>query len=293
MRLITLNPAVNQGQPLPLPRLPQRVLGAWAWFLHFLGNLRWLGEPLRFQDLGLRDRLVLCLHRCLRALHLDGKAFLCSHQLLELRSPPPPQRGLRDLTVRRGTAADLPTLAALGDDEEALLRQRLDAGDVVFVGEHQGQVLCMTWFRKGPAPFEEDNAEIACWELGEGTYWSYAAVTRDSARASGVFAKVFVTALRELFDPHGPHGARRVLCRVRMDNRSSVRLHQRLGFWALGTVTSLGTSGALGRVVWFQGPSGSGRWRVRRGGALRLPVPPVAAAVAAAALEEDQAPEGR
>lgn len=236
-------------------------------------KVRGLTDKLRRADLSRQDKIIICAQYALSALRLHPRVQVMRHVLFELTEPPRVLRGLRDLVVRPGTPADIPALAAVraeGDGaDEDLLRRRFDRGDLLFVGQIGGNLLCQSWFHRGPRAFEEDGEHLAHWALDAGTFWSYDAAASASARSSGVFVKVFQTALRELFQERG---AKRVQCRVRADNTSSLLLHERLGFQRLGTVSSLSTP--LLRLVQFHGPAGSTRWLVPGRRSLSLPVPP-------------------
>ena len=237
-------------------------------------KLRRFTSKLRRDDLSRQDKIVIVTHYALHMLRLYPHVALSRHVLFELTAPPRVLRGLRDLVIRPGTLADLPALIGLGEGDEAdgdLLRRRFDRGDLLYVGQLGGSLLCQSWFHRGPRPFDEDGEHLAHWQLDDNTYWSYDAAAARAARSSGLFVKVFQTGLRDLFEARG---AKRVQCRVRSDNTSSVLLHERLGFQRLGTVTALRTP--LLRVLQFHGPAGATRWLVPVGEALNLPVPPQA-----------------
>ena len=125
-------------------------------------------------------------------------------------------------------------------------------------------------FHAGPRPFDEDRPQYAEWDLPPGAFWSYDAAANAESRASGVFVKVFQTALVSLFREHG---AERVMCSVRLANEGSILLHERLGFRRLGVMTAI----SLPWLKWlrFDAPPVSQQWVVPFRGEVRLPMPPV------------------
>lgn len=231
---------------------------------------RALEAVLQREDLSRSDKAVLLLGRALARAHLQPRVFLGRQVFYQLDRPPAITRGLRDLIVRPGNLQDLPALCAIEDTPAALVRARLDRGDLVFVGQLGGDLLCHTWFHGGPAPFAEDAGAWARWRLGADDFWSYAAAATTEARSSGVFVKVFQTALCALFREHG---AARVVCMVRRVNRPSVLLHERLGFVRQGVLTTLALPGI--KALRYVDATQTRLWIARREGGLTLPVPPL------------------
>src|SRR4051794_29195385 len=160
--------------------------------------------------------------------------------MVELDKPPKMIGGLSDLIIRKGEEKDVDAIAAVSPADPALTRRRLARGDTVYLGQLNDQIVCHTWFHRGPAPFEEERTQFALWRLDGETFWSYDAMTRAEARSSGAFVKVFVTALRELFESQG---ARRVRGFIDDNNQASLSVHKRLGFRIVGTVTAVAAAG--------------------------------------------------
>jgi hypothetical protein len=214
-----------------------------------------------------------------RALHIAelslaatgiSPAIGLSHErLFELTIAPKRFRGLRDLTVRVAGPADLPALAALANTPPALIRHRLAHGDLAYVGELDGRMLVHTWFHRGPDPFGEDVPMFPRWALAADTFWSYHAFTLPEARTSGVFVKVFQTALHDLLTTHG---AARVRCLVKASNVASTSLHERTGFRLVGSIVALGVGGA--RLLSWRGDGGPRSWLQRRDDTSVLMLPP-------------------
>ena len=225
------------------------------------------------EDLTTGDKAAVFIANAISAAHLFPHVEIIRAAIYELTAPPRSAlRGLRDLQVRQGTPDDLPRLVGLGeegDNQRDELERRFARGDLCYLGLRGDRVLCQSWFHRGPRPFEEDSPRLALWNLDAQSYWSYAALAAIEARASGIFVKVFHTALTELFKLHG---ARRVICRVRADNQPSRLLHDRMGFHRLGTLTALLTP--VGRVLRYRGAGGAAQWLVPTGGLLSLPMPP-------------------
>lgn len=191
----------------------------------------------RRDDLSAPDKAALLCATALASLGVDGLLSIGRHHLYEIDRPPPVPRGLRDLVVRAASAADAPALAAVSGNPPALVRARFRRGDLAFAGESQGRLLAHAFFHRGPAPFCEDEARIAPVALAPGTVWSYDAAAVADARATGVFVKVFTTALAEVFaQDHA-----RVQSRVATANTRSILLHERLGFRRLGTLLAIAT----------------------------------------------------
>lgn len=237
------------------------------------GALRWkmtrlLGE-LRRSDLSPADKAVTVAQRAIGIAHLEPRLQLVRTIAFETDTPPKILRGLRDLVVRAGTPDDLAGLVRVEGTPTDLVHTRFARGDSVWIGLLGGEILCHTWFHAGPAPFDEDASYAASWALDERTWWSYAAAATPEAQASGVFVKVFQTALNALF---GERGARRVQCFVRYNNARSAQLHERLGFRRLGVMTTFAAHPF--RLLRWTGAAGSRHFVVRAGERVVLPIPP-------------------
>jgi hypothetical protein len=214
-----------------------------------------------------------------RALHIAGlslraaglwPALSVNHErFYELTSAPKQFRGLRDLRFRLGSSDDAVALAALDDTPPSRVAERFARGNLVYIGELDGRMLAHSWFHRGPAPFDEDAPMFPRWEVPTDAYWSYNAYTVPEARTSGVFVKLFQTALRELMVDRG---ATRVRCRVKVANAASISLHERFGFVQLGTLVAITVSGA--RLLSWQDRGGARRWVERRNGAAVMAFPP-------------------
>lgn len=268
--------------PMPgeRPGLASRItdrLGGWtnAWAQGsplgaIYGRARRLAQDLRRPDRSTSDKAVLLGQRVLWGAGLSERIRIGRIVFFELRTPPRVFRGMRDLLVRQASRADIAAICAVDGAPEDLVRQRLDRGDLCYVGQLEGRVLCHAWFHRGPSPFEEDRPLYADWMLPPGTYWSFDAAANAESRASGVFVKVFQTALGALFREHG---ADRVQCYVRLANEQSLALHDRLGFSRVGVMTAV----ALPGIKWlrFDAPPLSQQWLVPFRGELHLPVPPL------------------
>jgi RimJ/RimL family protein N-acetyltransferase len=225
---------------------------------------RWLGKKLH----GLRDefarndvrfstKALRVAERALTTLRLSPAVAIVHEQFYELGTPPPLFRGLRDLTVRRGGPADAAALAEL-DASRTQVDRRFARHDIVYLGELEGRVLAQVWFHRGPEPFDEDAELLGRFALASDTFWSYAAFAVPEARLSGVFAKVFQNALREVLTVHG---AARVRCRVKTANARSIALHDHTGFRLIGTITALALPG-MRAISWRNGADA--RWWLQR-----------------------------
>lgn len=214
-----------------------------------------------------------------RALHIAGLSLasaglyprlsVAHERFYELTAAPRQFRGLRDLRIRLATPGDAQALSALDGTERWRFEDRLARGDLGYVGEHDGRLLAHSWFHRGPEPFDEDAPLFPRWDVPADAYWSYNAFTLPEARASGVFVKLFQTALRELLVDRG---AARVRCRVKVANAASVSLHERFGFAALGTLIAVAVPGA--RLLVWQGGGTTRRWIERRDTASVMRFPP-------------------
>jgi RimJ/RimL family protein N-acetyltransferase len=231
-----------------------------------------LRGELRRTDLSGRDRAVWLSERALKSWSLWPAVAVGREVVYELAAPPTAFRGLRDLSARRATPRDADAMAGLVPDDPtdpALIRSRLAAGDVAFVGDLEGRLLAHAWFHPGPEPFREDAELYGSYAIDRGTWWSYHAVAVPEARSSGLFIKVFQTALRSLFLDAG---AARVLCGVKTTNRPSVAMHERLGFRLLGILESMLVPGL--RWVRWTGAGGTRHW-VRSRSVPLITFPPV------------------
>lgn len=236
------------------------------------GKLATIGQALARADLSMTDKAVLLAQRSLAVARLDTRFVVDRHLAFELRDPPKVMRGLRDLVIRTAAARDLAGVCAVNDTPPALIHERLDRGDLVYVGELDGRVLCHVWFHRGPTPFVEDAVWLARWALTRTTFWSYDAAACDDARRSGIFVKVFQRALRDAFELHG---ADRIQCMIRRHNTMSIAVHERLGFQRLGGFAAIATP--WGRSLRWHGNSESGSRRIYLLGAhspQEIPLPP-------------------
>ena len=218
------------------------------------------------------DGISLALHIAglsLMSARLYPTLSIAHERFYELTAAPKQFRGLRDLRIRHATPGDAQALSALDGTERWRFEDRLARGDLGYVGELDGRLLAHSWFHRGPEPFDEDAPLFPRWDVPADAYWSYNAFTLPEARASGVFVKLFQTALRELLVDRG---AARVRCRVKVANAASVSLHERFGFAALGTLIAVGVPGA--RLLVWQGGGATRRWIERRDTASVMRFPP-------------------
>ncbi len=236
---------------------------------------RWLGRKLHGLqdeftrgDVGFSTRALRVAERGLATLRLSPAVSIVHERFYELTTPPPQFAGLRDLTVRQGGPADVPALAAL-DASRAQVDRRFARHDIVYIGELERRVLAQVWFHRGPEPFDEDAALLGKFALSDDTFWSYAAYAVPEARLSGVFAKVFQNALREVLTVHG---AAKVRCRVKTANARSIALHDRTGFRPIGTVTALALAGV--RVMSWRSSTSYRWWLERRSVDSVMALPP-------------------
>ena len=230
-------------------------------------HLQFVRDELRRDDASLGEKLLHVADRASRALRLAPHVSVNRRIFVQIEKPPAVTRGLRDLVIRHGTLADLEPLATIDDTDRALVRDRFARGDLAYVGELDGAILCHTWFHRGPTPFEEDREHAAAWGLDADTYWSYNGAATTAARSSGVFVKMFQIALQELF---GTYAAVQVQGFIRDDNQQSLIMHDRLGFSAPGALSTVVlpfarwhrwegggstrqwiTRGANGEIVWL------------------------------------------
>jgi hypothetical protein len=232
-------------------------------------RLRNAARDLVRRDLSLEVRALRLGQRVLGTVPLAPHFALHRHFLVELSAPPRPIRGLRDLVIRRGGPGDIDALCAIDDSPLDAVHRRLGRGDIAFVGELEGRVLCKTWFHRGPEPYDDSHEEIVAWALRPSTFWSYNGAAAGEAMATGLFVKMFSTALRELFEREG---AERIQGSIRDTNGPSLNLHDKLGFARVGTMISVFVPGAK----WLRWEDGGGtrQWLVRRSRPLALSVPP-------------------
>ena len=219
------------------------------------------------------------LDRIGRALHVAGLSLtaaglaptiaIAHERFYELRAAPKQFRGLRDLRIRLAGPDDAAGLSVLDGTPRWRFEGRLARGDLGYVGEHDGRLLAHSWFHRGPEPFDEDAPLLPRWDVPADAFWSYNAFTLPEARATGVFVKLFQSALRELMIDRG---ATRVRCRVKVANAPSVALHERFGFEPLGTLMALTVPGA--RLLSWQGRGPPRRWVERRHTAGVMTFPP-------------------
>ena len=210
-----------------------------------------LQAELARSDLSTAARRANLVQRALEHLRLDDHFTVRVSKVYELREPPKVLRGFRDLVVRRANVSDVVALCAVDQTARELVESRLQNGDVAYVGELEGTILAHVWLHRG-THFLEDQGHLARWELAPRTVWSFNAAASPDARNSGVFVKVFQTALREAFECDG---AERVQCLIRSTLVSSIGLHEKLGFHRLGRVLTVTTP--LLRVARWEGADGS------------------------------------
>lgn len=189
--------------------------------------------------------------------------------VFELTSPPTVNRNLRDLIVRRGREEDLAPLAGIDDTAPSLVRERFARGDLAYVAALDDEILSHTWFHRGPTPFSEDRIHCADWALEPSMFWSYNGAATPEARSSGIFVKMFQTALRELFVEHG---ATRVQGFIRDSNTQSVMMHERMGWTRLGVISTVAVPGW--KWLRWDGSGVTRQWLVPRASEFALRMPP-------------------
>ncbi len=218
-------------------------------------------ETLRAQftrpDISPADKAGFVAHRPLQISRAWPTFRLPRHALLELSEAPRAFRGRRDLVIRRGDPTDARALCTLNGSTVREVLTRFERGDLVFIGELDGRLLCHAWFHPGPAPFPDDEAP---WALEAGTFWSFDREADPEVAGSGVFPQVYQTGLRTLF---ANHGARRVWSAVCPAHAEAMRLHERLGFRRIGTITSFVV--ARWSLVRWSGRGMTAHWFARRG----------------------------
>lgn len=234
-------------------------------------------EELRRPGVTTGDRLFRLTQRTLRSTGLAPHVDVNRCVIVDLTAPPKVARGLSDLVVRRGEERDVPAFCAIDATPHELARARLARGDIVYVGQLDGELVAHTWFHHGPTPFEEERRLFAVWQLDASTFWSYHGVALPEYRTSGVFAKLFQIGLRELFEKEG---AKHVQGFIHHWNEPSIAMHLRLGFVVIGTVTAV----VLPTHKWVRWESADGardrapravrQWLLRRGSDFALSFPP-------------------
>lgn len=235
---------------------------------HKLDRLR---DQLVREDLNAASRALHIAERSLMAAGLWPSVSVSHERFFELTSAPRQFRGLRDLRIRPGTRDDAAAMTALDGTPGWRIAERFARGDLVYLGEHDGRLLAHSWFHRGPDPFDEDRPMLPRWEVPADAFWSYNAFTLPAARASGVFVKLFQSALRELMVDRG---AARVRCRVKAANAASISLHERFGFAPLGRLIALSVAGA--RVLAWEGSGLTRRWIEPRDTSAVMALPPEA-----------------
>jgi GNAT superfamily N-acetyltransferase len=230
-----------------------------------------LRDQLVREDLNAASRALHIAERSLMAAGLWPSVSVSHERFYELTSAPRQFRGLRDLQIRLGTRDDTAAMTALDGTPGWRIEDRFARGDLAYVGVHDGRLLAHSWFHRGPDPFGEDRPLLPRWEVPADAFWSYNAFTLPAARASGVFVKLFQTALRELIVDRG---AARVRCRVKAANAASRSLHERFGFAPLGTLIALSVPGA--RVLAWEGSGLTRRWIEPRDTTAVMALPPEA-----------------
>lgn len=229
-----------------------------------------LRDELAREDLDRTGRALRVAELSLAAARISPATIAIGHErFYELTAAPKQFRGLRDLAIRTAGPADTAALAALDATPAELVAQRFARGDLAYIGELDGRMLAHSWFHRGPEPFDEDAPIFPRWDVPTDAYWSYHAYTVPEARTSGVFVKLFQTALRELLTDRG---AARVRCRVKAANAPSVALHERFGFTLLGTLFACAVPGA--RLMAWQNSGPTRYWVERRNADAVMLLPP-------------------
>ncbi len=219
------------------------------------------------QDSSAAEKLFRMARRGSHSLHLSPALSVERCVVIQTEQPPKLTRGLSDLVVRRAEERDVPAVAALDNRNPALFRRRLERGDLVYLGQLDGKVVCHTCLHRGPTPFDEERSTFVLWALDDAsTFWSYDAWAPVELRAAGVVAKLFQISLREVFEVHG---GRRVRGFIHDWNDPSLILHERMGFTTIGKVTAVGFAG----LKWVRWEDGGGRrqWVLPRNSDFALP----------------------
>lgn len=228
-----------------------------------------LRDELSRDDLDRTGRALYIAERSLMTAGIWPTVSVGHERFYQLTAAPKQFRGLRDLRVRVAGPDDTDALAALDNTPRWRIAERFARDDLAYVGELDGRLLAHAWFHRGPTSFDEDMPLLPRWDVPADTFWSYNAYTLPEARTSGVFVKLFQTALRELIVDRG---ATRVRCRVKVSNAASVTLHERFGFEQLGTLITITVPGA--RLLSWQGSGCERRWIERRNCASIMKFPP-------------------
>lgn len=228
-----------------------------------------LSFELKRRDNDLPDKLLRISQRGVGMLRTSPHVDVSRRLIFELTKAPKPFRGMKDFVIRRGTERDVGPLSTIDATAEALVRSRLARGELAYVGELEGDVLCHTWFHPGPTPCEEDRDTGASWALDATTFWSYNGASKAEARSTGVFVKLFQNALHEIFEVHG---ARRVHGFIHDTNRASITMHERLGFTCLGALVVVAVPGF--KWLRWDGSGRSRQWVVRRSRDFAIAFPP-------------------
>lgn len=232
-------------------------------------KLERLRDQLARDDLDRTGRALHIAERSLMAARLYPAVSISHERFYELTCAPRQFRGLRDLRVRAGTPDDAAAITALDGTPPWRITERFARGDLAYVADHDGRLLAHSWFHRGPEPFDEDLPLLPRLDVPADAFWSYNAFTLPEARASGVFVKLFQTALRELMVDRG---AARVRCRIKAANAASISLHERFGFAQLGTLIALSVPGA--RLLSWEGQGRMRLWLERRNGSSVMALPP-------------------
>ena len=228
-----------------------------------------LSHEITRRDNDLPDKLLRISQRGVGMLGASPHVDVSRRLIFELTKAPKPFRGMKDLVIRRGTIDDLRPLSTIDHTDESLVRSRLARGELAYVGELDGEILCHTWFHPGPTPCDEDRDTGASWALDANTFWSYNGASKAEARMSGVFVKLFQNALHEVFEVHG---ASRVHGFIHDTNLPSIRMHERLGFTCLGALVVVAVPGF--KWLRWDGSGTSRQWVVRRSRDFAIAFPP-------------------
>jgi GNAT superfamily N-acetyltransferase len=142
------------------------------------------------------------------------------------------------VVVRRGTAADLPDLAAL-QDKRAVFASRFAGGDHCVVAVANGRIVGYEWFCAGPVHRESEwNYPIA---IPAGAVYAYDAYVDPAYRNGGVWLR-FKSYLGDWMAASGRH---EVITFVEEGNVASWRTHIRFGFTPAKTVLALRLFGVM------------------------------------------------
>jgi RimJ/RimL family protein N-acetyltransferase len=226
-------------------------------------------EELRRPNVSSLDRLFRITQRTLRSAGIAPHVDVNRCAIVELTAPPKVTRGFSDLVVRRAEERDVTALCAVNETPPELARTRLARGDLAYIGQVENEVLCHTWFHPGPTPFDEERRIFAVWEVPASTFWSFHAVALPEYRSSGLVAKLFQLAIRELFEVHR---ARKVRGFIHHTNEPSLAMHARLGFEIIGTVTAIASP--THKWLRWECAGVSRQWLLRRGSDFILSFPP-------------------